>query len=267
LELWQSIEKNLGSIQNSVTQRLDGGGLNGTTTFTLLTLHAARHPADEATDAAVVYLLARQRVDGRWPRDDVSRSPLDDGHINRTALSIAAIEAYAPPSLKGEIEEHLQRARRWLLNAHPKTTDDQAMLVLGLHHSAASPKDVGTAAKGLLALQRADGGWAPRPYLQSDAYATSQALWVLSDTHMLPLTDAAYRRGVQFLLRTRAQDGSWHVPSRAPKFQPYFESGFPYGHDQWISAAATARSVVVLTGLLGEGTNQRALNEGADRAR
>ena len=24
------------------------------------------------------------------------------------------------------------------------------------------------------------------------------------------------------------------------KIQPYFESGFPYGHDQWISQAATA---------------------------
>jgi hypothetical protein len=30
------------------------------------------------------------------------------------------------------------------------------------------------------------------------------------------------------------------VRSRAMKIQPYFESGFPYGHDQWISHAATA---------------------------
>lgn len=29
------------------------------------------------------------------------------------------------------------------------------------------------------------------------------------------------------------------VRSRAIKFQPYFESGLPYGHDQWISVAAT----------------------------
>jgi len=35
-------------------------------------------------------------------------------------------------------------------------------------------------------------------------------------------------------------DGSWYVRSRAIKFQPYFESGFPFGHDQWISTAATA---------------------------
>ena len=106
------------------------------------------------------------------------------------------------------------------------------------------------AANELIALQRADGGWAPRPYLQSDAYATSQSLWVLSDTGTLPATDPAYRRGLQFLVKTREKDGSWHVTSRAPKFQPYFESGFPYGHDQWISSAATARAVMVLAGSL-----------------
>ena len=199
----------------------------------------------------MVYLLARQYPDGHWPHEDISRSPLDDGDVNRTALAVAAIEAYAPPSLKAEADEHLRRSRQWLLNVRPRTTDDHAMRLFGLRHSGGTKTEVETAAKELLALQRADGGWAPRPYLQSDAYATSQSLWVLSDTGTLPATDPAYRRGLQFLVKTRAdQDGSWHVPSRAPKFQPYFESGFPYGHDQWISAAATARAVSVLAGSL-----------------
>jgi hypothetical protein len=52
--------------------------------------------------------------------------------------------------------------------------------------------------------------------------------------------DNAYRRGVEFLLSNQFPDGAWHVRSRAIKFQPYFESGFPFGHDQWISTAATA---------------------------
>ena len=82
--------------------------------------------------------------------------------------------------------------------------------------------------------------------MQSDAYATGEALWVLSETGVLSPNDPVYRRGVQFLLNTRQKDGSWRVRSRAPKFQPYFESGFPYGHDQWISSAATARAVVAL---------------------
>ena len=59
-------------------------------------------------------------------------------------------------------------------------------------------------------------------------------------------TDLAYRRGVRFLLDTQLADGSWHVPSRAIPIQPYFESEFPHGHDQWISAAATAWAAMAL---------------------
>ena len=55
-----------------------------------------------------------------------------------------------------------------------------------------------------------------------------------------------YRRGVAYLIRAREADGSWHVRSRAFGFQPYFESGFPHGHDQWISIAATAWSAMAL---------------------
>ena len=55
------------------------------------------------------------------------------------------------------------------------------------------------------------------------------------------------RRGVLFLLRTQHEDGSWRVKSRAPKLQPYFQSGFPYDGDQWISAAGTAWAAIALT--------------------
>jgi hypothetical protein len=56
----------------------------------------------------------------------------------------------------------------------------------------------------------------------------------------------AYRRGVAYLMNTQCPDGSWHVRSRAFGFQPYFESGFPHGDDQWISMAATAWAAIAL---------------------
>jgi hypothetical protein len=37
------------------------------------------------------------------------------------------------------------------------------------------------------------------------------------------------------------------VKSRSFPFQPYFESGFPYGPDQWISAAGTSWATMALT--------------------
>ena len=45
-------------------------------------------------------------------------------------------------------------------------------------------------------------------------------------------------RGAVFLLKSQYQNGAWFVKSRAYPVQPYFESGYPFGHNQWISATA-----------------------------
>ncbi|HMJ61716.1 MAG TPA: prenyltransferase/squalene oxidase repeat-containing protein, partial [Bryobacteraceae bacterium] len=98
----------------------------------------------------------------------------------------------------------------------------------------------------LLNKQGADGGWAQIPYLDSDAYATGVVLHTLYVSGLTTPDAPAYRRGIAFLLRTQFPDGSWYVRSRAPKFQPYFQSGFPFDHDQWISTTATAWAAMAL---------------------
>src|SRR5688500_17539838 len=113
------------------------------------------------------------------------------------------------------------------------------MQLLGLHWANANASLQETRVQGLKGLQRPDGGWSQTPHLPSDAYATGQVLYTLRELGV-PAADAALQRGVEFLVKTQRDDGSWYVPSRAMKIQPYFESGFPYGHDQWISSAATA---------------------------
>lgn len=75
--------------------------------------------------------------------------------------------------------------------------------------------------------------------LASDAYATGQARVALAESGAMPPADPAFKRGVDFLLNTQFEDGSWFVKSRAIPLQPHFESGFPYGPDQFISAAAS----------------------------
>jgi squalene cyclase len=98
----------------------------------------------------------------------------------------------------------------------------------------------------LVAKQRDDGGWAQHEALSSDAYATGQALVALVESGAVAVTDEAYKRGVAFLLSTQLEDGSWYVRTRAIAIQPHFESDFPHGHDQWISAAATNWAVMAL---------------------
>jgi hypothetical protein len=78
-----------------------------------------------------------------------------------------------------------------------------------------------------------------------DAYATGQALYALQVRGISP-DGGAYQNGVAYLLRTQLEDGTWFVRSRAFGFQPYFESGFPHGRDQFISASATAWAAIAL---------------------
>jgi hypothetical protein len=56
----------------------------------------------------------------------------------------------------------------------------------------------------------------------------------------------AVRRGINYLLSTQRADGSWYVRSRSPKLRPYFEGGFAYGPDQWISSMATGWATTAL---------------------
>jgi mono/diheme cytochrome c family protein len=106
----------------------------------------------------------------------------------------------------------------------------------------------------LLSQQRKDGGWAQLPKLESDAYATGQALYALSRGVKHPTTSRDWQQGLRFLLGTQHDDGSWHVVSRAYPFQPTMDSGFPHGRDSWISAAGTSWAVLAMTEALPPGT-------------
>ncbi|MBZ5627024.1 MAG: ankyrin repeat domain-containing protein, partial [Acidobacteriia bacterium] len=71
----------------------------------------------------------------------------------------------------------------------------------------------------------------------------------------VPINDPAWQRGIGYLLRTKAPDGSWHVVSRlhppAPVSPQYFETGHPYGHDQFISTMGESMAVFALATALG----------------
>jgi hypothetical protein len=120
------------------------------------------------------------------------------------------------------------------------------MQLLGLRWADAHAAVRETRTRELIAAQRRDGGWGQTTHLATDGYATGQVLYTLRELGV-PASEPAVQRAIAFLLRTQRDDGSWYVRSRAMKIQPYFESGFPHGHDQWISQAATAWAAMGLT--------------------
>jgi hypothetical protein len=70
--------------------------------------------------------------------------------------------------------------------------------------------------------------------------------------------------GTTPLIAAAGYPDSWFVRSRTWPFQPYFDSRFPHGKDQWISAAGTAWSILALLNTLDRAqTETAALNMGA----
>ena len=139
----------------------------------------------------------------------------------------------------------LNRARRWLLAIPVNSAEERGMRLMGLAWTKASRKDLDDAVREIQRRQRTDGGWSQLDYRTSDAYATGMSLYALHEAG-LPVTAETYRKGVAYLLKNQYADGSWLVKTRAYPVQPFFESGFPFGPHQWISAAGTSWASIAL---------------------
>ena len=211
----------------------------------MFALSAEKHPADETTAALVRFIAAKQLQNGRW-KPDAPRPPLEYSDITATALCLRALKFYGEGRRKPQYANRVESARLWLLSAQPRFHEEQAFKLLGLTWAGSNRSETQQLAAVLLSEQREDGGGSQLRTLESDAYATGQALFALHEGG-LPTSDPAYRRGVRFLLDTQSEDGSWHVRSRSFAIQPYFESGFPYGRDQFISAAGTSWAAIALS--------------------
>ena len=240
----------LESWRERTLQNVPIAGAADTISYLLLGLAADEYTPDAATDAQATWLKRRQAKDGRWAVGTI-RPPIESNDIEVTAVSLRALQVFAPPSQRAEFQRAVDRARAWLTTAKATATEERAFRLLGLRWAGASNDVLAAAARELFAIQKADGGWAQLDTMASDAYATGEALVALRESGVVAAGDAAYRKGLEYLLRTQIEDGSWIVETRAVPIQAYFESGFPYGVNQWVSAAATGWATTALA-LAGE---------------
>jgi ankyrin repeat protein len=244
----QQVKRTADWIENWRDRVVQGIGIPGdvdTTGYVLVALAAENYPPDAATDALAHFLKTHQAPDGRW-RLFAYRPPLESHDIEVTAMALRSLQIYAPKPRRSEYDKAIQLAANWLVKAEPKLTEERTFHLLGLQWAGVDKDVIHKAAREFMTEQRPDGGWAQIPSIPSDAYATGQALVALREAGALKVTDAAYQRGVEFLRTTQLGDGTWYVRTRAVAVQPYFESGFPHGVDQFISAAATNWAVQAL---------------------
>jgi hypothetical protein len=223
--------------------------------YSLVGLGAEGFKPNEVTEAMAHLISTQQNPDGSF-RSFTARPPMESSSVSAAALSLRAMQMYGKNP-----EAQIAKGRGWLRTAQAVTTEEKVMKVLGLVWTKAEAKDISAASRALMLEQRPDGGWGQLRTMESDAYATGQALAALFEAGQIDASDEIYNRGAAFLLRTQRPDGSWLVRSRSFPFQPYKESGFPHGKDQWISAAGTSWAVMALSyGLPPSGAQLSELN-------
>jgi hypothetical protein len=214
--------------------------------YGLLGMAASHYARNEVTDVMTSVISAWQGSDGAFHTLPPIRPPIESSDFTATALSLRAIQLYG-----SNPDARVARASHWLRTAAPRSTEERAMQLLGLAWANAPADDIRISVAALLAMQHDDGGWAQLPNLETDAYATGQALVALQ-TAGYPVSSAEYDRGKAFLLRTQFPDGSWLVRTRTFPVQPPRDTGFPHGKHQWISAAGTSWAAMALAYALPE---------------
>jgi ankyrin repeat protein len=214
-------------------------------------------------------LAARQEADGHWETED-ERPPQSYSPFTATAVALRAIQLYAHPSQKSDIQERAGRASAWLLAHQPHATEERVYRLLGVFWAGADRATLHKLAAALRATQQPDGGWNSLDGRSSDAYSTGQVLVALHDAGGLAITDPAWQHGIAYLLSTQAPDGTWHVASRlhppAPVSPKYVETGHPYRHDQFISTMGESLAVMALATALGPAKSSPLVLKEADPA-
>src|SRR5208282_287049 len=139
--------------------------------WALVAAHAVGVQPNPVTAVYARRIANWQRPDGYWPTAD-DRPPQSYSLFTATAVALRAMHLYMPAQLSKEITERLERAKLWLLSTEPHSTEDSTFRLFGVYWAGGTSAECSKAAQGLLALQRANGGWGELPHMQPDAYST-----------------------------------------------------------------------------------------------
>lgn len=198
--------------------------------FSLVAGHAVglRPSVVTATFARAVAL--QQKPSGDWP-SLYERPPSNYSSFTFTALALRALQLYGHPSRKADTAARVALARQWLLSHNPRETEERTYQLLGLAWAGEDQATLKRLSAALGATQQDDGGWNSLEGRPSDAYSTGEALVALHDAGGTSTDSPIWRRGLEYLLRTQASDGSWHVTTRLPPWvsPPYLRAGIRMG--------------------------------------
>lgn len=162
-------------------------------------------------------IVKKQQPDGSWEFfATLRRPPINESQTSDAAWIVMALQGIKGPDATESQREALAKAVAWLDGTKRSEIHQDKVLKVILGARSGKPREALQATiDGLLALQRADGGWSQTvPELKSDAFATGQTLYALALAGFTA-ERPEIRRGIDFLVATQKPDGSWPMTSRA----------------------------------------------------
>lgn len=235
-------------LKRGEQQYLDGKGQGGqvlTAGYALWALKVGGLTHDVTTDAVANYLLKRQSDKNHWSQKG-TRPPSDGNEFTTTYVALRGLKEFAPEAQDESKETRFSATTKWLLTTQPTDTEDAVFRLKSLRIVQAQDAVAASAVEELLKQQKPDGGWSQTAEMECDVYATGSVMASLLKEGRLRPDHPAMKSGVRFLLDKQLDDGTWHVVTRADGFQPYYETGFPHGEDQFISVAASSWATMAL---------------------
>lgn len=250
--LEKQVQHTVAHLKRGLANYREGRGQGGqviTAGYALWSLLEAGLESSETTAAVSHYLLEYQKDTDHWSHRG-SRPPSSGSDFTTTYVALRSLVGFGTADQQSRIDARIRAISPWILKEIPQDTEDHVFRLRSLPYIDAENPFIEKAISELIDLQRSDGGWAQTSDLQSDAYATASVLLALIQVSERTLQDPVISRGVDYLLKQQTKEGSWHVVTRAKPFQTYYESGFPYGADQFISITASSWATWVLLEVL-----------------
>ena len=214
--------------------------------YALWALDVGEQTPDTNTAALVELILKNGDPRSVW-LPSVQRPPAEASRFTSSFLALRGARRYGTELQSERIKQRRKAVRKWLDTNPPALETEDQVFRLRLAHELQLPRATLEAqVNELLAAVTPAGGWAQRSGLPPDAYATGTALTALHEAGGLSVSNQVWQQALRFLVQTQRPDGSWHVVTRVEPIQEYFESGFPHGTNQFISAFATGWATLAL---------------------
>jgi squalene-hopene/tetraprenyl-beta-curcumene cyclase len=162
-------------------------------------------------------VVSEQTENGSWSTWPETRPPIF-GNSDESLTTLATL-ALLPEAARGDASAKAARdkALKWLTETRTGDDPQSSALRLILMTRLGRPAGEWQLLVGRIKeRQNADGGWSQTRGMPSDAWATGQALYALAHASIKP-DESCITRGVDFLIRTERDDGSWPMTSRPAK--------------------------------------------------